>query len=192
MKKIIGMILALTMVISLSACAGNPQENTAGNGAEEVVDVSDVSDDSANTGTISKMPEFTTIDLDQNKVDDSIFAQADITVVNVWGTFCPPCIAELPELAEWSEELPDNVQIIGLLADVRTPEAPEYETALELVEQNHVTYTNILVTSQFDEMFRQLVGVPTTFFVDSQGNILREAIIGADVEGYKKAVEELL
>ena len=48
-------------------------------------------------------------------VTNDIFSQADLTVVNFWGTFCNPCIDEMPELAKWNEEMPDNVQMLGVI-----------------------------------------------------------------------------
>ena len=63
-------------------------------------------------------PSFTTTDLDGNPVDESIFAQSDLTVLNVWGTFCSPCIGEIPELGEWARALPANVRLYGLVSDI--------------------------------------------------------------------------
>ena len=61
---------------------------------------------------------FSTVDLDGNEVTDDIFRNKKLTVINIWGTFCGPCVNELPELESWSEEMPDDVQIIGLVGDV--------------------------------------------------------------------------
>ena len=59
--------------------------------------------------------EFEVTDLDGKKVDKSIFQEADVTMVNVWATFCNPCLEEMPYLAELSKEYDSkNVQIIGL------------------------------------------------------------------------------
>ena len=43
-----------------------------------------------------KFPEFKTTDTNGNEVTEKIFADKDITMVNVWGTFCGPCINEMP------------------------------------------------------------------------------------------------
>lgn len=180
-KYMISILTAVVMVCALTACADSSKPQA---------DV--VSSDRAEIGGITEMPAFQTVDLDGNEVDNSIFAQADVTVINVWGTFCPPCIEELPELAEWSKELPENVQIIGLVADVSNTEQNEYQTALDLVAENEITYTNILATQEFEAFFEHLLGVPTTLFVGPDGSFIYEEIVGADVEGYKKAVEDLL
>ena len=47
-------------------------------------------------------PSFRAVDLQGNEVTKEIFAQKKITVVNIWGTFCPPCIGEMPELGDWA------------------------------------------------------------------------------------------
>ena len=61
---------------------------------------------------------FTAQDLDGNQVDQSIFADADLTMINVWGTFCTPCLDEMPDLGELSEEYKDKgMQIIGICSD---------------------------------------------------------------------------
>lgn len=41
-------------------------------------------------------------------------------------------------------------------------------------------------------MISNLVGVPTTFFVDSTGKIVGEPFAGADVDAYKQTVEDYL
>ena len=65
-----------------------------------------------------KMPAFTAKDLQGNEVTEEIFAGKDLTVLNIWGTFCPPCIREMPELGEWARAMPENVQLIGLITDI--------------------------------------------------------------------------
>ena len=63
-----------------------------------------------------KFPEFKTTDSNGNEVTEKIFADKDITMVNVWGTFCGPCINEMPELQKIYESLPKNANLIGITA----------------------------------------------------------------------------
>ena len=66
---------------------------------------------------------FETVTLEGETVTQEIFAEADLNMVNIWGTFCGPCIREMPELGELSDEYADKgVQIIGMLTDVTDPE----------------------------------------------------------------------
>ena len=79
---------------------------------------------------------FSTTDLEGNTVTNDIFSQADLTVVNFWGTFCNPCINEMPELAKWNEEMPDNVQMLGTIVDVETVDSDEYALAQHRLWKN--------------------------------------------------------
>ena len=100
------------MCMTLSACSSKETDDT-----EELKEVQTVTDsteeetkESTSSGFPKAMPEFSTIDLQGNVAANNVFSQADLTVVNFWATYCSPCISELPELGEWAEEMPDNVQ----------------------------------------------------------------------------------
>ena len=67
--------------------------------------------------------------------NDILFTGMNLTVVNSWGTFCNPCINEMPELAKWNEEMPDNVQMLGAIVDVETVDSDEYALAQQIVEK---------------------------------------------------------
>ena len=141
-------------------------------------------------GMGGSMPEFSTEDLSGNVVTNEIFSQARLTVVNVWGTFCGPCIEEMPDLAEWDKELPEDVQIIGLVGDIAGKEDTEHiELAQMIVESAGVEFVNLIVNGDFSALMGGIIGFPTTFFVDSEGNIVGEPVIGANVAGYKAFVE---
>lgn len=136
---------------------------------------------------------FTTKDLDGNTVTEAIFSEKDLTVVNVWGTFCSPCVGEMPELGEWAKAMPENVQIVGLIIDIAGEEDKEHlDLAVEITEKAGADFVQIIANEDFTELMKDMVGVPTTYFVDKNGCVVGEPVLGADVEGYKKAVEDYL
>ena len=137
--------------------------------------------------------EFTAENLALESVDSSIFGEKDLTVLNVWGTFCGPCIQEMPELGEWQRALPENVQIIGLVADVAGKEDKEHiELANMILEKTNAQFTNIIPNNDFAELLSGVGGVPTTFFINKEGKIVGKPIVGAQVSKYKSFVEEYL
>ena len=147
----------------------------------------------ANFSVSEKSLEFTAENLALETVDNSIFADKDLTVLNVWGTFCGPCIQEMPELGEWQRSLPDNVQIIGLVADVAGKEdADHIELANTILDKTNAHFTNIIPNNDFAELLSGVVGVPTTFFINKEGKIVGKPIVGAQVPKYKAFVEEYL
>lgn len=205
MKKISTLCLAGTLCLGLWACSSS--EDSSSSGTSDTTKSADRSDEGNSTaksdssseeqeisenGFPVNMPQFSTTDMDGKKVTNDIFADYDLTVVNFWATYCNPCIDELPELAEWKKELPDNVNLIGLLVDVDEKDSDQYKLAEKIISQTGADYQHLIVTEEFDDMISNLVGVPTTFFVDSTGKIIGEPFAGADVSAYKQTVEDYL
>lgn len=147
----------------------------------------------AGAAVFAQNVSFSSADLDKNKITDEIFSAADVTVVNVWGTFCPPCIREMPELAEWQKSMPKNVQIIGIVCDVNsTDDAKGISKAKAILKKSGATFPNVIANQSLAQFLNGIQFVPTTFLVDKNGNIVGDMIVGAQVAKYKKAVEDYL
>ena len=146
------------------------------------------------TGNPSAFPAFATTDLDGSPVTNELFTGKTLTVVNVWGTYCGPCIDEMDELAAWSAAMPENVQLVGLVSDLYTPEDTEtLETAKMICEATGANaYPHLIASADFAPLMNTLVGVPTTFFVDGNGQLVGEPIVGANVQGCMDFVEAYL
>ena len=78
---------ALACLLALAACAPSDEMMRA----PEL----SASEDTAQAGVLSA---FSTTDLEGNAVDQSMLADYDLTMVNVWATYCGPCISEMPDL----------------------------------------------------------------------------------------------
>lgn len=185
MKKISALCLAGILCLGLWACSSSEDSSSSDSSGTTKQETSE-------NGFPVNMPEFSTTDMDGNKVTNDTFADYDLTVVNFWATYCNPCIDELPELTEWKKELPDNVNLIGLLVDVDEKGSDQYKLAEKIIKETGADYQHLIATEEFDDMISNLVGVPTTFFVDSTGKIIGEPFAGADVDAYKQTVEDYL
>ena len=190
MKKISALCLAGMLCLGLWACSSSEDGSSEGSSSSDSSGTT--KQESSENGVTVNMPEFSTTDMDGNKVTNDIFADYDLTVVNFWATYCNPCIDELPELAEWKKELPDNVNLIGLLVDVDEKGSDQYKLAEKIIKETGADYQHLIATEEFDDLISDLVGVPTTFFVDSTGKIIGEPFAGADVDAYKQTVEDYL
>jgi len=138
---------------------------------------------------------FETTDLDGSPVSSAaLFAAKDLTVLNVWGTYCSPCIEEMPDLAAWSAEMPDNVQLIGVVCDLASlSDAETLETAKAICEATGAdAYPSLVASESMAPLLASVVGVPTTFFIDSTGKLAGNPIVGANVPGCRAFVEEYL
>ncbi|MBR1470653.1 MAG: redoxin domain-containing protein [Lachnospiraceae bacterium] len=134
---------------------------------------------------------FTTTDVEGNQIEaQELFSAHKVTMVNLWASWCPPCVGELSELEELSHVFAEkDCAIVGLLIDGYDPQ--EVEDAEALIEKYGLTYTNLLPSGEMGEYFRASA-VPTSFFVDENGQILGEPIVGAYPDGYEDHLDELL
>ena len=116
-----------------------------------------------------------------------ILAEHSLTMVNVWATFCQPCIGELPVLGELSSEYKKekaDFQIVGIVIDVIDENGSISEDQLslakEIVGETSADYLHILPTDDLlNGLLSDVSAVPTTFFLDSKGNQVGEPILGA-------------
>lgn len=164
---------ALACLLTLAACSpAETMTSTPGPSASE---------DEVQTGVLSA---FSTTDLEGNTLDQSILADYDLTMVNVWATFCGPCINEMPDLGELAAEYADKgVQIIGLVSDTMDSDGAisdsQVETAKEIVAETGADYRHLLPSDDLLGILSQIYAVPTTFFVDSEGVQVGDAIVTA-------------
>lgn len=139
--------------------------------------------------------QFEARDLEGNTVTQEVFAGSRLTMVNVWATYCGPCLREMPDLGELAAEYDTaDFQLIGIISDV--PELADEDalaTAADLIEQTGAAYPHLLLNqSLYDELLTDLIGVPTTFFVDSEGNLLSTVIGAQSKDTWEEKINALL
>gem|GEM_PF-994831 len=141
---------------------------------------------------IGSKVSFTTTDLDGNPVSsEEIFGAHEITMVNVWATWCHWCVDELPELEKISSRLAEkDCAVIGLCGDAESDDI--IAKAKNQLAENNDTYLNICPWDGWQDTFDMSNGWPTTFFVDRNGVIVGKPVIGAAIDVYEPTVEALL
>lgn len=136
--------------------------------------------------------EFECIDLDGNTVTDGVFAQSRLTMVNVWATYCNPCLSEMPGLGELAAEYdPAEFQIIGIVSDVL--EGDDQSLAESLVQQTGAAYPHLLLNqSVYTALLTDVVAVPTTFFINEDGEILGSVLGAMQKSSWEETIDALL
>ena len=153
----------------------------------------DTNTDAANVGA------FETADINGTAYTESVFNEYDLTLVNAFTTWCSPCVNEMPELEELYQEMKDQgVGVVGMVIDSVDEEGHIDETVVEkakiLQEKTGVTYPLLIPDSGFlNGRIQGLQSFPESFFVDKDGNIVSDAILGSnDLQGWKEAVDQQL
>ena len=114
---------------------------------------------------------FEAEDLHGNAVDSSVIGEYEITFMNLWATWCQPCVAEMPDIQAMYEEYePIGLNVLGLLwiSGDSTP-----ETALELCEAEGITYSTLIP----DDILMELINnsssaIPVSYIIDKEGIVL--------------------
>ena len=134
---------------------------------------------------------FYTEDLYGNSVNsEDLFSANEITMVNIWATWCGHCIEELPQLEQIHNRLQNiGCGIIGVLEDSNEDDA--VEEAKQLIWDTGVTYPVVKMTDEMEEAFPSNA-LPTSYFVNRNGEIIGIPVEGALVDKYYEAVEDLL
>ena len=127
---------------------------------------------------------FTTEDINGEEYTEAVFQEADLTMVNVFATWCGPCVNEIPYLAELDEKMKDKgVQVIGIVMDaVKGTEKDEegIKKAQILAEKTKAEYPFLLPDSGYmNGRLAYVQAFPETFFVDKNGNIVGETYSGS-------------
>ncbi len=149
---------------------------------------------SAATGKPSDLTSFWTLDLKGNEVTQAVFAPYKLTLVNIWATFCPPCLEEMPALAQLRTEYKDKgVNIIGIVTDVYSTNQLTFTknraTANLIIQKTGADYLHLLPSEDLVEARLQYSqAVPETFFVDSLGRIVGETYVGSRTKAVWKSV----
>ena len=134
---------------------------------------------------------FVTKDFDGNEVNsEDLFLKADVTMINLWGTWCGYCVRELPELAEIAKEYnSEEFQLVGVCNDALDDDT--LEEAKALLAKADADYLNL---QGFDELENVLptMAFPMTIFVDSAGTLVLDPIYGANIEQYRASIEQMV
>lgn len=129
-------------------------------------------------------------DMSGKKVDVSLFADYDLTMVNIWTTWCGYCIDEMDELETLYQGLPDNVNMITICGDANE----EKELAQEILDKNGATFQTLVANEQLQkDLLEHVSGFPTTVFVDKNGKVVGDIQQGAPgkdvIAGYERLIE---
>lgn len=117
----------------------------------------------------SALPNFSVQDRQSNTVELASM-QGKPTFVCFWATWCPPCNAEAPHIQKLYETYGDRINIMMINVtdgDQDTPEIVE-----EWIAENGYTYPIYLDEGLEASNACMVYYLPTSFVLDSQGNIL--------------------
>ena len=167
MKEFRALLAALLLTLTLAACSAQKPAATPAPAAPAV--------------------RFTTTDRGGSTVDETILRGHKLVMLNFWEPWCPPCVKEMPELEKLYRDYADK----GLLIlGVYSTEGQEQEVD-KVLSDSGTSYPILRYSKDFDSF--KTGYVPTTLFVDGEGTILSELLVGSrDYAGWEELLANTL
>lgn len=207
-RKILTSLLIGTLCLSmLSGCSSSKDVGSAsaasGNTNTSAGELPDQEDSAVSDGlpqNAANVGTFQTTDINGDTFDQEMFKNYDLTLVNIFTTWCSPCVEELPELEKINQELGKkyNINVVGIVMDTvdenfdpASDQSEVIDKAKKLVEKAGVSYP-LLIPDQtaLNGLLAHIDSYPRTFFVDKDGNIVGETYEGSrGYDDWAKIVE---
>lgn len=133
--------------------------------------------------------------VDGEEVTGDIFTNSKLTMINVWGTFCNPCLEEMPDLGEIAASFDSSeFQMIGIVSDVTEQSAQkDIDNAKQLIEETKADYLHLLNGDSLTQnLLAGVTAVPTTFFVKQDGEVLGYMVGAMDKGSWEALIYDLL
>lgn len=174
---------AILLLVILACCSGTGKGSPAAPSETPAAQAAPENGESVPEQAEAALP-FTTTAFDGTEVDESILSGASVNMVNFFEPWCPPCIAELPELQKLYETYADRgFNLIGVYSTE--------EGTASVLDEAGIGYPVLRYTEAFDVF--QTGYVPTTVFLDASGKQIGETVVGArSYEQWEEIVKELL
>lgn len=193
-KRCVGSLPLCLLLLLLPMMSGGCAKSEIEEGRDSMAGIK-VEVSSENQEEAAEPVVFEGKDMEGNVVSSDIFGEAKITMVNVWATYCNPCLREMPELGELANEYEEgDFRLIGIISDVQEGAAQEdLDAAAKLIEQTKADYAHLLLNeSLYLALLTEVRAVPTTFFIDEDGVVL-DVVIGArDKTAWKEKIDGFL
>ena len=119
----------------------------------------------------SRAPNFRLPDLDGTMVSLADFKDR-VVLLNIWATWCAPCVEEMPSMEKLHREL-KNEKFVILAVSIDESGA---EIVRPFMKKHKLSFPALIDSAGTLKNLYQTTGVPESFIIDKQGRILDEVI----------------
>jgi thiol-disulfide isomerase/thioredoxin len=149
-----------------------------------------------NTAKGTPAPAVSFQNLDGQTVNLSQY-RGKLVLVNFWATWCEPCRSEIPELIEYQKKYADKgFTVLGVAMDQegKSVVAPFVEKQQFDVNGQKMTmnYPIVLGNEKIATQFGGIIGMPTTFVISKDGNVVKRVIGVIDPQGMDQFIQQQL
>ena len=157
---------------------------------------SESTDQNDSSEEITPFKSFSGKNFDGNSVDESLFSNNAVTVINFWFNGCKPCVAELSKLNELNNTIQSmGGEVIGINTETFDGNETAIKEAATILESQGAKYRNFSIDSDSDagKYASDIMAFPTTILVDRNGNIVGDPMLGGidDQSNYDALMKQI-
>ena len=170
---------------SLSVAEGVDSTDDTANTAADASQSSENNGSNSEESTenhLTQAPNFTVYDLEGNEINLSDFFGKPI-IVNFWASWCGPCKMEMPDFDEAYQTYGNDISF--LMVNMTDGSRETVETASSFIEESGYSFPVYYDTNYSAAITYSVSSLPTTYFIDADGNLIahaRGAIDGATLQ----------
>lgn len=153
--------------------------------SENTTDESSASDETTEEEPYSA-PDFTVYDFEGNEVHLSDYIGKPV-IVNFWASWCGPCKSEMPSFEEAYIEYKDKIQF--MVVNMTDGSRETVESASAYIKEQDYTFPVFYDTQSIVAYTYQVYAIPTTYFIDTDGNLVAAAQNAIDRETLQKGID---
>jgi len=113
-----------------------------------------------------------------------------VVFLNFWGTWCPPCRRELPDIVSLTKQYKGNVQFVGIALE--RDKNNVLQRLQDFAKSNGMDYQLVVGSQELADAYGGISGVPTTFIIDKNGKILSSAVGMRDFDTFDGMIKKAL
>ncbi len=200
-KKIAIVVFAMSFAFSTACSNGSEKSNT------ETKDVASATLNAEAPATAKSVFQIKTSTIGDQVLPDFTWEENGITIkfsdyikdkvvfINFWGTWCPPCRAEIPYIIQLQKEFKDKDFVVVGFALERSPDASNVQ---KFSDAKGINYINFMA-SRTDKTAMEIVGhfgqinaVPTTMIFNKKGEKVETIVGGRDYKSFKASIEKAM
>ena len=185
-KKLLSLLFAAIFALSLTSCNGEEVETTESVTEAVTNDTTEHTHYEGEGEVISEAaPDFTVYDKAGNAVKLSDMKGMPV-VLNFWASWCPPCKSEMPDFNEIAKEYEGKVTF--MMVNLTDGQSETQESAQSFIDSMGYTFPVYFDLNSDAAYVYGIQSIPTTFFIDADGNLIAYASGAIDGDTLKRGI----
>jgi len=183
---IVGGIMAIVLLISTDGAARIATHLNLGPNAPSLVHATEPGQPPQSDIQSERAPDFRVTEINGRAISLASL-KGKIVIVDFWATWCPPCRLEVPIFNELKKKYQGrNLEIVAVSLDDSADEVRKF------LRRTPLNYTVVHGDEAIISQFGEIAALPTTFFLDREGNIRKKHIGFMDQTAFEEEIHGLL